>query len=191
MTAAPHRAETQGEPIGPGRLVLVVGPSGAGKDTLIAIAAGEVPGVVVMSRAVTRPPSAAESNEELSVAAFDAALAAGDFAIHWEAHGLKYGLRRDIDDHIRSCRTVVVNVSRGVVPLLRARYANVVAVLVTAPEDVLLSRLASRNRASDGALDKRLARASGGGDAGADIVIDNVGEPREMAAPLIKALRGS
>jgi ribose 1,5-bisphosphokinase len=190
MTAAHHRSEPQGL-IGPGRLVLVVGPSGAGKDTLIAIAATEVPDAIVQSRVVTRPPSVAESNEELSEAAFDAALAAGDFSIHWEAHGLKYGLRRDIDDHLRGRRTVVVNVSRAVVPLLRARYANVVAVLVTAPEDVLLARLAARLRASDGPLDKRLARASLDGDVGADIVINNVGEPREMAAPLIEAMRGS
>lgn len=189
MNVAPDRADIA--PIGSGRLVLVVGPSGAGKDTLIAIAAGEVPEAVVLSRVVTRPPSAAESNEELSVAAFDAALAAGEFAVHWEAHGLKYALRREIDDHIRACRTVVVNVSRGVVSLLRARYADVVTVLVTAPEGVLMARLSARDRASDGALDKRLARASAGGDAGADIVINNVGEPREMAAPLIGVLRGS
>jgi ribose 1,5-bisphosphokinase len=188
MTPLPQRAEAA--PIGPGRLVLVVGPSGAGKDTLIAIAAGEVPDTVVLSRVVTRPPSAAESNEELSPAAFDAALAAGDFAVHWEAHGLKYGLRRDIDDHIRGSRRVVVNVSRGVVALLRARYANVVVVLVTAPEDVLMARLATRDRASDGPLGQRLKRALGG-DIVADIVINNVGEPREMAAPLIEALRAS
>jgi ribose 1,5-bisphosphokinase len=186
--ALPDRTEQ--ELIGPGRVVLVVGPSGAGKDTLIAIASGQVPEAVVQSRVVTRPPSETESNEELSETAFAAALAAGDFAVHWEAHGHKYGLRRDLDDHVRSGRTVVVNVSRSIVRLLRGRYASIVAVLVTAPPDVLMARLAGRDRVSDGPLDRRLARASLDVDPGADIIINNVGEPWAMAQPLVEAMRG-
>ena len=39
----------------------------------------------------------------------------GDFAFWWEAHGLKYALPAAIDDDIRAGRTVVCNVSRGIV----------------------------------------------------------------------------
>ena len=190
MTTEPLRSDPLSA-IGPGRLVAVAGPSGAGKDTLIRIALAKVPEAIVQSRVVTRPSSAAENNEEMTPAAFDAARAAGDFALDWEAHGLKYGLRRTLDDHIVAGRTVVVNVSRRVVPHLRQRYANVVAVLVTAPDEILMARLTGRNRSSDGALDQRLQRAAPEGDMKADVTINNIGEPDEMAALLVNAIRGA
>jgi ribose 1,5-bisphosphokinase len=188
MTAEPLRNDPA-DAIGPGRLVAVAGPSGAGKDTLIRLAAAKAPETIVQSRVVTRPSSAAENNEEMTPAAFDAARIAGAFALDWEAHGLKYGLRRSIDDHIRGGQTVMVNVSRRVIPQLRQRYANVVAVLVTAPEDVLMARLAGRSRDSDGSLEQRLQRAILDTDMSADIVINNIGEPEETAALLVNAIR--
>jgi ribose 1,5-bisphosphokinase len=190
MTAEPLRTSPVSA-IGPGRLVAVAGPSGAGKDTLIRIALAQVPEAIVQLRVVTRPSSAAENNEEMTSAAFDKARAAGDFVLDWEAHGLKYGLRRAVDDHISAGRTVVVNVSRRVISQLRQRYANVVTVLVTAPDEVLMARLAGRNRPSDGALDQRLQRAALDGDMKADMIINNVGEPEEMAALLVTAIRGA
>jgi ribose 1,5-bisphosphokinase len=71
--------------------VLVVGPSGAGKDTLLRLARSACAGdgdVVFPRRVVTRPASEAEDNQELSPAAFRQAHARGDFALHWEAHGI-------------------------------------------------------------------------------------------------------
>lgn len=45
-------------PIGPGRLVLVVGPSGAGKDTVLTLARDACRGTVLFPRrVVTRPAS--------------------------------------------------------------------------------------------------------------------------------------
>jgi ribose 1,5-bisphosphokinase len=190
MTTEPLRGDPLSA-IGPGRLVAVAGPSGAGKDTLIRIALAKVPEAIVHSRVVTRPSSAAENNEEMTPAAFDKARAAGDFVLDWEAHGLKYGLRRTVDDHINAGRTVVVNVSRRVISQLRQRYTNVVTVLVTAPDEVLMARLAERNRPSDGALDQRLQRAALDSDMKADMIINNVGEPEEMAALLVTAIRGA
>ncbi len=190
MIVEPLRIDPRGT-IGPGRLVAVAGPSGAGKDTLIRLAAARAPEAVVQSRVVTRPSSAAENNEEMTPSAFDDARAAGDFALDWEAHGLKYGLRRTVDDHISAGRTVVVNVSRSVITHLRQRYANVVTVLVTAPDDVLMARLAGRNRTSDGVLEQRLQRAALDTDVAADMIINNVGEPEEMAALLVTAIRGA
>ena len=78
--------------IGPGRLVVVVGPSGAGKDTLIALAQTECSAtahVVFPRRVVTRPASAAEDHDSVSDHAFDARLRTGGFAFWWQAHGLK------------------------------------------------------------------------------------------------------
>ncbi len=104
--------------IGPGRLVFVVGPSGAGKDTLIGLAQAACTGdsnVVFPQRVVTREASAYENNEAVSQIQFGQMLAHGDFAFQWEAHGLRYGLPRTIIDDIRAGRAVVANVSRTII----------------------------------------------------------------------------
>src|SRR5450756_721969 len=118
MTEKPTIAGTLPAAIGPGRLLLVTGPSGAGKDTLLAVAqaaCADNANVVFARRVVTREASSAEDNEPIGSEDFRLALARGDFAVHWEAHGHCYGLRRCIDDDIRAGRTVVANVSRTVV----------------------------------------------------------------------------
>jgi ribose 1,5-bisphosphokinase len=178
--------------IGPGRLVVVVGPSGAGKDTLIAGAgvrlAGD-PTVVFPLRIITRTASAAEHHRTISDCDFATAAEQGAFAFWWEAHGLKYALPAGIDDDIRAGRTVVCNVSRGIVAALRRRYAGVRVVLVTAPAEVLTTRLAARGRASDGDIAARIARA-GPPDAelSPDHVIENIGDLEHGTASLVAAI---
>lgn len=182
-----------GELIGPGHLVLVVGPSGAGKDTLLAHVREAARGddsIVVVRRIVTRASSAAEDHDMLTETAFDQAVVEGAFAIWWGAHGNKYAIPRAAEDAIRAGRTVLCNVSRAVVAEQRARYARVTAVLVTAPEEMLRQRLASRDRSSDGDVAKRVARA-GEVEVQPDVVIMNVGEVAEAAAKLLAVARQS
>ena len=176
--------------IGPGKLVLVVGPSGAGKDTLLDLAraaSAEDHNVVFVRRVVTREASSAEDNEQMSPAAFRDAQARGAFAIHWEAHGHAYGLPRSIEDDIRAGRTVIANVSRTVIPALRQAYANVVVVSITAPADVLATRLAMRKRGTDGNISERLARAVE--DAEPDATIVNVSSADYHARQLLRIIR--
>ncbi len=176
--------------IGPGRLVLVVGPSGAGKDTLIGLAREAClgrDGIVFARRVVTRAASPFEDHASLDPAGFRQALASGAFALHWRAHGLHYGLPRTIDADLRAGRTVVANVSRTIVAAARETYADVLAICVTAPPDVLATRLAARGRASDTLSDDRLARAVAAVDA--DVTIDNAGNPDQAAARLVAMLR--
>jgi ribose 1,5-bisphosphokinase len=175
--------------IGPGRLVLVVGPSGAGKDTLIAASRARLQddAVVFPRRVVTRPASANEDHDCLSEAEFRRAARHGAFALAWEAHGLRYGVPAGIDADIAVARTVVCNVSRTVVAAARSRYAMVTVALITAPAEVLASRLSARSRASDGSIADRLARSSEA--FAADLVIHNVGAPEAGADLLIAAIR--
>jgi ribose 1,5-bisphosphokinase len=81
---------------------------------------------------------------------------------------------------------VVCNVSRTVVAQVRERFDRVIVVLVTAPDDVLASRLAARARASDGPVRKRLARTAV--IAEPDVVIENVGTPRTAAEALLRLI---
>src|SRR5690348_10929208 len=178
--------------IGPGRLILVVGPSGAGKDTLLGLAktaCAEDRNVTFPRRVVTREASAAEDNEALSPDAFREALAHGEFALHWEAHGHLYGLRRAIDDDIRAGRTVVINVSRTVIDAARRAYADVGVVSITAPQDVLSERIAMRARGSDGLSGQRLSHTVNE-TAAPDITILNVGRPEDHARRLVRIVRG-
>ena len=179
--------------IGPGALVVVVGPSGAGKDTLIGLArtlCADDPRVVFPCRIVTREASAAEHHDSIAPAAFEVASGQGAFAFWWEAHGLKYALPATIDAQIGRGHTVVCNVSRGILGALRQRYAHVTVVLVTAPQEVLAARLGARGREGGGAVSERMARAAPGIDELApDVEIENVDDPHDGAQHLAAVLR--
>jgi ribose 1,5-bisphosphokinase len=191
MSEAPILSSYSPDAIGPGRLILVVGPSGAGKDTLLGLArfaCADDKDVVFPRRVVTRQASASEDNAQLSPEGFREALERGEFAMHWEAHGHSYGLPRSIDDDLRAGRAVVVNVSRTVIDAARRAYANVIVVAITAPPEVLAERLKMRSRSSDGEVEHRLSRAV---DAAApDVTILNVGRPEDHARRLLRAIKG-
>ncbi len=178
----------------PGRLVLVVGPSGAGKDTLIDAARSVLasdPRYVFPRRVVTRPPSAAEDNVEIDAAAFLAAAAEGAFALSWTAHGHHYGVPASIEDDLAAGRVVIVNVSRTVIAEARARWAHVEVVEITASAEVLAARIAARGRASDGAGPERLARRFEPGEREvADVTIDNGADLDSAIAAFLFAIVG-
>jgi ribose 1,5-bisphosphokinase len=181
--------------IGPGRLVLVVGPSGAGKDTLttrVRAACCNDATVVFPRRIVTRPASSFEDNEFVSEPTFEQVAAKGEFALWWSAHGHSYGIPIAIDRDIEAGRTVVCNVSRTVVGAARERYAHVIAVLVTAPHEMLAVRLAARDRATDGPIEQRVGRAETASNGfRSDVVIDNVGDPDLGARKLLDTVYAS
>jgi ribose 1,5-bisphosphokinase len=183
----------QSAAIGPGRLVLVVGPSGAGKDTLLGLAGAACAddrAVVFPRRVITREASASEDNEEVSIGTFQEALARGEYAMHWEAHGHCYALSRAMDDEIRSGRTVVANVSRTVIGAVRRAYADVMVVLITAPPNVLAERIAMRARSSDGMTENRLRRAVEDASAVPDVTIVNTGSAEYHARQLVRIIKG-
>jgi phosphonate metabolism protein PhnN/1,5-bisphosphokinase (PRPP-forming) len=135
-------------------LVLVVGPSGAGKDTLLAAARralSDDPRFHFVRRVITR---AAGAGGEAHEAVTEAEFAARDFALQWQAHGLRYGIPVDA---VEGRAIAVANVSRTIVAMAAARFA-VRVIEVTAPPDILAARLASRGRESPDDVTARLAR---------------------------------
>lgn len=175
-----------------GRLVLVVGPSGAGKDTLIdaarSVLAAES-GFVFPRRVVTRPASEAEDNVVADEAGFRAVATAGGFALSWEAHGHLYGIPASIVTDLASGRTVVVNVSRSSIDEARGRWANVRVIEVTAPAETLARRIGERGRSSDGAGPERLARRFEASDRPvADVTIDNGGDLDTAVTAFLSAI---
>lgn len=145
-----------------GTFFLVVGPSGAGKDSLIdgARALLEPTGRYIFARrVVTRPAgSPGEDHEAATDEAFDAREARGDFLITWGAHGLRYGLPAELKRLVEAGRNVIANGSRATIAALAARLPRFVVVEVTAPPEVLAARIAGRGRESGEAIEKRLSR---------------------------------
>ena len=192
MSETATMAHDEASGIGPGRLVLVVGPSGAGKDTLLRLAQAacvDDRDIVFPRRVVTRESSADEDNIAMSPAEFHRGRDHGDFAVHWEAHGHSYALPLEINDDIQAGRAVVANVSRTVIAALRQAYANVVVVAITAPPDVLAQRLAARARHSDGNIVERLSRSVDDAASQADVTILNAGSAEYHSRQLVRVIR--
>jgi phosphonate metabolism protein PhnN/1,5-bisphosphokinase (PRPP-forming) len=145
-----------------GTLALVVGPSGAGKDTLIAAArtvlAGD-PRFAFARRVVTRMrDDESESHDVMAPAEFARAEAAGAFLVAWWAHGLGYAIPATAGAALERGQVLVANVSRTVIEAAEARVPSVAVLHVTAPLDVLAARIAARGREPVDAIAARLAR---------------------------------
>jgi ribose 1,5-bisphosphokinase len=174
-----------------GGFVLVVGPSGAGKDTLLDLAKAALAGderFVFPRRLVTRPVSAFEDHDTIEEAAFEAGLREERFALAWRAHGLGYAVPGETLALVKLGRVVVVNASRKEVSNARARFPGVAVVEITASPEILTLRLAARARVEDGDLEKRLSRSNAIAPVEADRVIRNETTPQEAAQELIAFL---
>lgn len=145
-------------------LVLVVGPSGAGKDTLLDAVKARLAGqdtIRFARREITRAATpGGEDHVAVDLAHFNQTRDAGGYALWWEAHGLAYGIGVEILHDLAAGRTVVASVSRAIVPDAASRFA-VRVVEITAPPEVLAMRLADRGREGTDDIARRLQRQVG------------------------------
>jgi ribose 1,5-bisphosphokinase len=145
----------------PGKLIYLIGPSGSGKDSLIDAARKALTrcNVHVVRRVITR---SAESKGEqalgVSPAAFEHMLTAGEFAMHWAANGLQYGIPKLVVDQLAAGASVLVNGSRAYLPEAVERFPNLLPIMLTVDRSVLRERLAKRGRESAEEIEQRLAR---------------------------------
>jgi ribose 1,5-bisphosphokinase len=143
-----------------GRLVLVVGPSGAGKDALLESAKLAFAGdrrFVFARRVVTRA-AMAEDHESLDTTAFDQAERSGAYLLSWRAHDLGYGIPAELRAELEAGRIVIANVSRGVILQAEDLGYPVHVLHVTADPVILAARLAKRGRESMAEVRARMGR---------------------------------
>jgi ribose 1,5-bisphosphokinase len=166
----------------------VVGPSGAGKDTLIAGALAVRPDLRLVRRVITRPTEAGgEAFEGVDEASFADRLAQGEFALHWQAHGLWYGIPKD---QLQGAGDVIFNGSRAALPLAVRQLPDLRVILVTAPIATLAARLAARGREIEADIRQRLDRADFRLPAGLPVeTVVNDGVPADGIARLLAALQ--
>lgn len=177
-----------------GSLVLVVGPSGVGKDTLIAGARQALDNdkrFVFVRRLVSRPSDGeADEHDGVEAQLFRQMEAAGRLALAWDAHNLRYGLPLSVDTDLALGRVVVASVSRHVVGTALAKYPNCPVVLITAEISRRAERLLRRGQESGDQITARLARETAAVPAGVDpIIIDNSGPVAIGVTALVMALR--
>ena len=145
-----------------GVLILVAGPSGAGKDTLIS-AAREVldsdSRFAFPKRVITREDQTGEDHLFLDAEAFRREKNRGGFFLSWEAHGHLYGIPVEILVELKRRRTVVINVSRRVVDEARLSWPNTKIILIDIAPEILRQRLSARGRENEAEIEKRVARA--------------------------------
>jgi ribose 1,5-bisphosphokinase len=177
---------------GTGVFVAVVGPSGAGKDSLLRLAqemlSGD-PAYTFVRRVVTRPENDDESHDTLSDEAFAKAENAGEFAVTWSANGLRYAVPASARSDVMAGRVVIANASREAAHAIKAVFARTIIIHVTASVETLRARLLARGREEADAVEARLARSLMLEQAfTADIRIENNGALETAAKQLLNAL---
>jgi ribose 1,5-bisphosphokinase len=144
-------------------MVVVVGPSGAGKDSLLQLARQHFEGrsdVHFVRRAITRPADAGgEDHMSVSDLQFDNMVMKGAFAVHWTAHGLSYGIPAEVRLQLSRGDLVIANGSRSVLPAFVKAFPHLQVINITARPEVLAERLQARGRESQTEIVARLKRS--------------------------------
>lgn len=176
----------------PGVLCLVVGPSGAGKDTLIDGARERLGADFRFPRRVItrRGDAGGEAHDEVSLERFEAIEADGGFALSWRAHSLAYGVPASAAQGLLGGVHQVVNVSRTMIDAARERFPYVRVFSIRVPEAILRERLFARGRETADAVEARVARARAFEVAGDDVVeIVNDAAPAQAIDAFVSILR--
>jgi len=179
--------------IGPGVFVPVVGPSGAGKDSIIGYARERLadrPDILFARRVVTRTSDPnAEAHDTLDEATFAEVETGGGFALSWRSHGLCYGIPAKVDDTIEAGGVVIANLSRASVADAQERYSRVTPVLVSISDEAMAVRLAARGREGPDQIAARIARNADYRGFGHQCrVIDNSGALDEAGDAFVRLL---
>lgn len=147
-----------------GVLLYVIGASGSGKDSLMSharAALAQDSAVVFAHRYITRPQDAGgENHVALSEDEFESRVSKKLFPLHWDSHGLRYGIGCELDQWLAKGLTVILNGSRAYLHEASRRYPELVPVLVEVSPAVLRERLLARGRESAADIEARLQRAN-------------------------------
>ncbi|HSW19084.1 MAG TPA: phosphonate metabolism protein/1,5-bisphosphokinase (PRPP-forming) PhnN [Ramlibacter sp.] len=145
------------------RLIYVMGPSGAGKDSVLGWLRERAPASIPLRwarRTITRPADAGgEQHEAVTPQRFDDLLAADAFAMAWRANGHGYGIRHAELQGLGEGAFVLVNGSRQYLHEALTRYPRATGLYITAQPATLADRLRQRKRETASEIQARVARA--------------------------------
>jgi ribose 1,5-bisphosphokinase len=176
-------------------LLYLMGPSGCGKDSLLRALHERLDvrdPVLVAHRYITRASNADEASVPIAPEEFARRAALGCFAMHWDSHGLRYGIGIEIESWMARGLGVIVNGSREYLAQAFARYPSLHAVQIVVRPQVLAQRLVQRGRETEAAIAQRLARAThpfAVPDGCRVTVLDNSGPLEHAADALMQLIR--
>lgn len=173
-------------------LIYVMGPSGAGKDSVLGWMREHWPSHVPVhwaQRTITRVAKAGgEDHEAVDTAEFLQLQEEGAFAMSWQANGLYYGLRHaQLLPRQQGC-WVFVNGSRGHLRQALQSHPGMQVVHITADPEILRQRLTARQRETPAQIQQRIERASAFAVPAGAIQIDNNGDLALAGRALLQAL---
>jgi len=178
------------------QLFYVIGPSGAGKDSLMLAARETLDGeaIAFAHRYITRPATAGGENfVGLSKAEFLLRDAKGLFWLTWTSHDLHYAIGYEVLSWLRSGLTAVVNGSRAYLPKAQQLCAladvQLVPVWVQCDPPILAQRLRARGRESEAQIEERLTRAAQFVAPDNALLVDNSGSLQQALAQWLPHLR--
>lgn len=138
------------------KIILIVGASGVGKDTLIKEAKKDLKKEFnFVKRYITRKPDKNEKNYFLENCAFEL-LKDNDFFISsWNAHENFYGISKN---SIKN-KTNIISISRSTIEDFEKCFKNVYVINITLNKKDLKQRLIKRGRETIEEIEKRLDRS--------------------------------
>lgn len=138
------------------KIILIVGASGVGKDSLIKALKKEFEEKInFVTRCITRAPDKNENNYYFNNYAFDILKEQDFFVSTWQAHNNLYGISRDcLKDGVN-----IISISRGNIIDFEKEYDNVYTINITLSKDKLKERLITRGRENLEEIEKRLDRS--------------------------------
>ncbi len=150
---------------GPGRVIVVTGPSGVGKGTLIRSLRERMPELELAVSATTRRPRPGETHGVdywfLSDEDFDARVRAGEFVEHAEYAGARYGtLRSELRTRGAAGAPVVLEIEVQGARQVRESMPEALQVFIAPPSlEALRARLVGRGTDEPEQVEARLRTA--------------------------------
>ncbi|MBO9465266.1 phosphonate metabolism protein/1,5-bisphosphokinase (PRPP-forming) PhnN [Tropicibacter sp. R15_0] len=170
----------------PGRVIAVVGPSGVGKDSVMAGLMAADGSYQLVKRDITRAAElGGEDFTSLSPAQFAERQEAGAYCLSWQAHGLSYGIPARVQEQANAGQNYLINLSRAVLAEAHEVFADFRVLNLTASAEVLAKRLAGRGRESAEGIAQRLARS--GADLPAHLRVVTVSNNGALADTIAEA----
>jgi len=148
-----------------GLVLIISGPSGAGKTTITRGVERTIPDAVFSVSATTRPKTGADVEgvdyHFVDDATFEVMKKNGEFLETADIYGKKYGTPRAwVEEQQRRGRLVILEIDVEGAKQVKAKLPEAFSVFILPPtEDVLLERLRGRKREDAAAIEKRFAAA--------------------------------
>ncbi len=136
------------------KIVLIVGASGVGKDTLLRNIKNKIK-VNLVKRYITRLPDKNETNYFLQEEAFKILEKNNFFISTWNAHNYFYGIAKNsITEELN-----IISISRAKIKDFEKQYKKVYTINITLNKNDLKQRLEKRDRETKEEIEKRLNRS--------------------------------